>query len=504
MVNSLFSRLSREKERLATVFLATLAFGLIAHGYGFLNFTVSHDSMNEFWLFQQMGYYSGTAAQWKIALGRFLSPVYQLLFRGETVAPWFSGMLALCWIALAAWGTAALFDIRERWLLIFTCGIFTVNLSVTALTASYLHDLDADMFAVLAAVLAALFWKRGTWHQLLTIPLLVITLGIYQSMLSVYISLVMFLCILRLIQADQAKSVFLDGLRAIGLMAAGGIVYFLLSKVVCSLLGLDLTTQENGIANMLTGSNGILSLLSATFLSWITLFITEAPRVNFLFHALLFLAALVLLFLLFSIKELPTPNKLLIALLLVLLPLGMNVSAFLNNGEVHLLMLYAAWLVYLLLLLLCRRAAKPGMTVFCGILIGLILFSNVRFSNQLYTRKDQERQATLSLMTRVTQQLEQTEGYIPGQTEVAILGTPDFQSHPGYRQTYETVGAVFPSPISTEDFYGAYFSTVLQTPIRLCDSQRREELKAQAADLPAFPDKGCTAWIDGTLVLKLS
>lgn len=506
MTTALLSRLDREKNRLCTIFLATLVWGLAAHGYALLNFTVSHDSMNEFWIYQQISYYSGTAAQWKIALGRFLSPVYQLLFRGETVTPWFGGMLALLWIALAVWGTACLFGIRERWLLIFTSGIFTVNLSVTALTASYLHDLDADMFAVLAAVCAVLLWKQGGWRQLFAIPMLVITLGIYQSMLSVYISFVIFLCILHLAQNSNAKSVFLDGLRAIGIMASAGIMYLLLSKAACALCGLTLTQQENGLVNMLDGSMGLFGLLLGTFTSWLSLFATDPPRINSVFNLLLFFSALMLVVDILRSKDIPIPNKLLILLLGLLLPFGANVSAFLNNGEVHLLMLYAAWFLYLLILLLCRRVSqkKPKTLLLCGLLVFLILFSNIRFANELYTRKDQERQATLSLMTRVCTRMEQTEGYIPGETEVAILGTPVVQQQPGYSQTYEITGALFPTPITTEDFYGAYFSNILQTPIRLCDAQRREELAAEAEALPAFPDQNCIAWIDGTLVLKLS
>lgn len=506
MSASLLTRLDREKNRFTTIFLATFLWGLAAHGYALLNFTISHDSLNEFWLFQQIGYYDGTATQWKISLGRFMVPVYQLLFRGQTVAPWYSGMLALVWIALAVWVTAWVFDIRERWLLIFTCGIFTVNLSVVALTATFLHDLDADLFAVLAAVCAVLFWKRGTWRQLFAIPMLVIVLGIYQSMISVYISFVIFLCILRLANGDQVKAVFPDGLRAIGLMAVGGVLYLLLSKAACALVGLSLTSQENGLANMLGGDSSIIALLITTFTSWLSLFAIEAPRINGIFNALLFLAAFLLVVDILRSKQLPTANKVLILLLGLLLPFGANVSAFLNNGEVHLLMLYAAWLLYLLILLLCRRVSgrKPKVLLLCGLLIGLVLFSNIRFSNQLYTRKDQERQATLSLMTRVTDRIEQTEGYVPGETEVAILGAPEVEPLSGYDQTYEITGAIFSTPITNEDFYDAYFTTVLQNPIHLCDSQRREALAAQAQALPAFPAAGCITWIDGTLVIRLS
>ncbi len=506
MSASLLTRLDREKNRFTTIFLATFLWGLAAHGYALLNFTISHDSLNEFWVFHSMGYYSGSVAQWKIALGRFLTPVYQLLFRGETVAPWYSGMLALVWIALAVWVTAWVFDIRERWLLIFTCGIFTVNLSSTAFTATYLSDLDANMFAVLAAVCAVFFWKQGGRRQLFAIPMLVVTLGLYQSLLSVYISFVIFLCILRLADGDQVKAVFPDGLRAIGLMAVGGVLYLLLSKAACALAGLTLTQQENGLANMLGGDSSIIALLITTFTSWLSLFAIEAPRINGIFNALLFLSAFLLVVDILRSKQIPTANKVLILLLGILLPFGANVSTFLNSGKVHLLMFYAAWLLYLLILLLCRRVSdrKPKALLLCSLLIGLVLFSNIRFSNQLYTRKDQERQAALSLMTRVTDRIEQTEGYVPGETEVAILGAPDVDPLSGYDQTYEITGAIFSTPITNEDFYDAYFTTVLQNPIRLCDSQRREELAAQAQALPSFPSAGCITWIDGTLVIRLS
>lgn len=502
MTSSLLSRFRQEKERLTTIFLAVFALGLIVHGYGLLNFTINHDSMNEFWICQEMGYYSGTAAQWKIALGRFVAPLYQFLFRGQTVAPWFGGMLALFWTALAVWGVACLFDIRQRWLLIFTCGIFTVNLSFVALAASFLHDLDSYLFAALAAVAGSLCWRRGGWRQLLAIPLLVIVLGIYQSMISVYISLVIFASMLALADKADAKTVFLDGLRAIGLMAAAGVLYLVFFKIACALSGVAPTQQENGLAVMLDDSVGIPSLLLTTITSWLELFVTQAPRINALFNALMFLAALPLLWSQF--KPLSKGNKVLFVILLLLLPFGMNISAFLSNGRVHLLMFYAAWLMYLLLLLLCRRSGKPGVTLFCCLMIGLVLFSSARFANQLYVRKDQERQATLSLMTRVCDRIEQIPGYVPGQSEVAILGTPDFQMRPEYADTYEIEGSIFTSPITTEDFYASYFSVVLQSPIRLCDAQRREALAQQAADLPAFPAQDCVAWIDGTLVLKLS
>lgn len=495
-----------ERRRLGTIVLSVFFWGLLAHAYGFFNLTITHDSMNEFYLFHDMGYYAGNAAQWKIALGRFLFPVYAMLFRGQTVAPWFAGALAMVWLVLAVWATSHVFEIREGWLLALVSGIFTANLSVSALTASYLHDLDADMFAVLAAVCAVLVWKRGGRTSLLAIPLVLVVLGIYQSMLSVYVALVIFVCILMLADGADPKAVFLSGLRAVGLMAAAGVLYFLISKVICSVCGIELTQQENGLANMLGSGSGPITLLLDTYRSWIEVFLLQPPRINTLYNGILFLTAFGCAIQILR-SRIPAVSKLLCVVLAAVLPVGMNISAFLNNGVVHLLMFYASWLMYLLILLLCRRTAKPGrhwLQALCGALVVLVLFSNARFSNTLYTRKNIEQEATLSLMTRVINRLERTEGYVPGETEVALLGAPAPVTTPGFSQTFEIVGAMLPSPITNADFYDAYFQYILQYPIHLADAERREALAEQLKSLPAFPDTNCTTWQDGTLVLKVS
>lgn len=495
-----------ERKRVGTIALSVFFWGLLAHAYGFFNLTISHDSLNEFYLFHDMSYYAGSAAQWKIALGRFLFPVYALLFRGQTVSPWFAGGLAMVWVILAVWAVSHVFDIREGWLLVLVSGIFTANLSVSALTASFLHDLDADLFAVLAAVCAVLLWKQGGKRSLFVIPLVLIVLAIYQSMLSVYVALVIFVCILMLADGADAKDVFLSGLRAVGLMAAAGILYFLISKLVCTLCGLELTQQENGLANMLGSGSGPITLLVDTYRSWIEVFLLQPPRINTLYNGILFLAAFVCAVQILR-SGIPAVSKVLCVVLAAVLPVGMNVSAFLNNGVVHLLMLYASWLMYLLILLLCRRTDQPGkhrLQYLCGALVLLVLCSNARFSNALYTRKNMEQEATLSLMTRVVNRLEHTEGYVSGETEVALLGGPAPVVTPGFSQTFEIIGAMLPSPITNADFYDAYFQYILQYPIHLADAERRDALAEQLAELPAFPDADCVTWQDGTLILKVS
>lgn len=69
-------RITGERQRLLASFAAVFLFGLLAHGYAFTNFTVSHDSLNEMFLSGDIRYAAGSVADWKISLGRFLYPAF--------------------------------------------------------------------------------------------------------------------------------------------------------------------------------------------------------------------------------------------------------------------------------------------------------------------------------------------------------------------------------------------------------------------------------------------
>ena len=55
------------------------------------------------------------------------------------------------------------------------------------------------------------------------------------------------------------------------------------------------------------------------------------------------------------------------------------------------------------------------------VLVGAIIFNNVVFANQVYLKKVLEYDATASLATRVVDRIEQTDGYVPGETTVAFV-----------------------------------------------------------------------------------
>ena len=196
------------------------------------------------------------------------------------------------------------------------------------------------------------------------------------------------------------------------------------------------------------------------------------------------------------------------------LPLGANLSLVANDGSAHDLMKAGFAGMYWLPLLAVwpwrlsrRRAVKWGAWLVLGCL-GFALWQNAVDANHLYLKKDLERQATLSLMTRAADDMEKQQGYVPGETPVAFLGTPDVRldlpEELRYLEAY--TGGWSLSQITDSKQYGAYFRYVLQLRVNLCDDWTRLTLQesGQVQQMPAYPQEGSVRMADGVLVVKMS
>ena len=67
-----------------------------------------------------------------------------------------------------------------------------------------------------------------------------LSLGLYQSYICVSIVLILFVCIMELLDGEKAKSVICKGLRACAMLLLGGIIYYVLMKLVVRLSGIQM------------------------------------------------------------------------------------------------------------------------------------------------------------------------------------------------------------------------------------------------------------------------
>ena len=95
------------KDTLKRSFLYTFILGFLAHGYGFLHFQPSHDSLVEA---------VSDATNWKckIQAGRYLKPLYDFVFGRFTSFPWINGIAALIFLSLAAYFVVEVLELRKK------------------------------------------------------------------------------------------------------------------------------------------------------------------------------------------------------------------------------------------------------------------------------------------------------------------------------------------------------------------------------------------------------
>ena len=142
------------------------------------------------------------------------------------------------------------------------------------------------------------------------------------------------------------------------------------------------------------------------------------------------------------------------------------------------------------------------------VLLCCFIFINIQTANAGYVKKSTEQQSTLSVITRVIDKIETTDGYRAGETPVAFIGVPG-----NYTQEYEefsnfskSTGLGSHNAITFYDYYEPYFDIILKADINIADSETADEitLTDEAKAMPVFPAEGSVKVIDGTVVVKFT
>lgn len=488
------------RRRVLTALAATAACSLAAHGFLFSNEFFSHDSVSYF------TYGTGTPAFYT-SVGRFLIPVYERM-KGDVAAPWLIGMLFTLWLAGTALVTARLLDIRSGGGLVLTCGLLCTNTALTLTGATYVYCMDEYGFALLCAALAAwLLGRRGWRARLGGAALLIASLAVYQAYFTVAAALC-FLAILRRTAAGESLAELIrEGLTELGLLAGSFLVYYGLWQGLCGALGVSPRRMEES----LLGGGGVLELVGEANVRYVTGLFDRSGVLGSLLAAVHVLLVCELFFCLVSLlrrRELPGGNKVLLAVLVCLIPTAFHSVWVLMSGKATGLMTFAGELLYLLAAA-CRepdRGRSAPERTGLALLLCLVVWQHIVFANQVYMKKELEKNTTLVLAGQVIGRIEATEGYVPGETPVAFAGRLDqneawIRGREGFRELDGLTGLW--SDTSATYNLGRYLTDYLYYPLVWDETVEAEALPGVDA-MPVFPARGSTALVEGTVVVKLS
>lgn len=512
----------QQKRKLSWAFLATPLFYLLAHGYRFFHNMFSGDSL--------IAVYQDDYA-WQIALGRCFNPVWMFL-RGTLTSPWLLSVLGIVWMSLAVFCTADFLNIENQTAVILLAAVMTVNPVITCLNATFLPWTDLQIFALfLNAAGVWLLKEKKTGSLLAGILFLALGLGTYQAYLTFAVSLVMIFLLDKLAEKkknSQENKLSLERklvLRYGISFLLAGLVYFICWKLEQKLFGIWTADSYNGLSALGDyGGISVWSLVSEAYKKVFLFFWDPEVFVSLYFRGrsmgiiwiwLLRLVniAVVLMTVIMLLNrnqkgKTSVINRVLQGLLLLLFPLGMNFVYILSKGMEHTLMIFSFQAVYILAIcLLFKPAVKKSRVVamrfvcLAGVLS--VCWVNLVFSNQVYLKKKMQEEAALSLMTRITNDVENYDGYLPGKTQVAFSGSltacASLADPDGFADLMPYGMSTTPLFYAgTEEAFLKYYlnSAMILTAV----DPNLEEVKK----MPSYPMEGSIGYVGDVLVVKIS
>lgn len=499
--------------------LYTACFTLIAHGYRYLSMGFSGDAA----LISQAG-----EEAYQISLGRFLQPVYWQI-RGVITAPLVIGLFATMFLIVAAMSVTWVLGLTRRRDIALVCGLLAASETFAVSNATYLPWTDVYALSLMLATLGVAAFFRWRWGWLLVSPVcFFLSLAAYQSYLAVAAALLILACLCAVLRGERTASVWLTGVRACASLLLGLALYALVLRVVLSAWGLTASQDYNGVGRVgMVPLDQIASLLETTYLTPLRyLFDPTSPDVipwhvrvipAWLNLLLLACAAVLLVLRLRHVR----PGAVLTALfLLAAFPLGVNFVEFIAQGIVNGLMIYAYGFFYVLCVALVAPDIRTDAALqprperwLCGLttlLLMAVIGVNTVSSNQMSFKRDLEFSSTLSVVTRILDRAEQTEGYVPGETPVVLVGilpsSPVSMERPGFEEIARHQGMRYTYAASYETSTYWYLQMTLGAKVNLVSHEERRVLsgRSEVEQMPVFPQEGCCAMIEDKLYIRIN
>ena len=491
--------------------IITTIFMFAAHGFVYLNTIFTHDSMKIMYWGEYLSYDS-------IEIGRFIIPLL-LIIRGKYYPPFLIGMLSIILMVLLVYFLVKLFDLKNKKLIALLSGVLSSSCTITLLNATYIEYSDMYILSFLLATLSVYFLVKGKGllRVILSIISFVIGMGIYQTTLPLFITLVLIYTIFDIINSKKIKNVFKSFCVNMGTGAIASGVYFIAYKVVLKILNIVPSNKYNSMNNLAKFENigDIFNIISKQYEATIN-FITH-PSTYYKFIVVLVNVTLIVLsifsLIILSIKK---RKSILQSLSLIVLVIGLSFSVnctfFLSHGVLHHLMIFPMFMFYVFLVVLIEMLVKEinvfrPVYKFVLISLALIVVSSIIYSNQIYLKKQMEFETTKLTMNRIIENIEEMDEYNVQTTPIVFVGY--LKDGPiAYKKAeldYLSVGQDSPYGLTYYLTYKQFLNNYMGYPVNVLDKDTSLKFgaKKEVQKMEVFPSKKAYKIVDGVLVIKM-
>ncbi len=504
MINIIKSIYNKEKENFDKktfiyIFLVTIIGGLIIHGYGYINVAFNHDTL--------IGFDQANDIQWKIQIGRFMQ-MFSIYFRGFTPVPWITGILSLVYMSIGNYLLIKTVNIKNKTNILLIVLLFLGSLSFTVTNVIYFHENDAFMLAYLFSILAVYVFKEYKYGYIITPLFITISCGFYQAYLCVSIVLFLLLLINKIMNKKKIKNIFIYGTKILGIIFAGVILYYLCQSLMLIIFNIEKISGYNTVDNSFNILNNLHINILDSYLSFAGAYFTP---VNFNTTAMTIINSLLLLLISYNLiiyfkeKKLPKGHIISLIFIIALIPLAACFMNVLTSGLLHYLMIFAASLSYVLILFICEKnKTAKWLYITIYIILSVNIYNNFLFINNSYLERDINYQETHTLFTNILYDIEKSENYIPGETEVIILG--DINSRINIYKHFEDYVLHVPT-ITYPGTYKAYINNILNTKININTSSEIIDIyksHEQIINNKSYPHPEYIQIIDKKVIVKVS
>ncbi len=516
-------------------FALTILAGILTHFYNMSNKFFNYFEMGN--IFSKMPFWQGDT----VALGRWFMPVATNLFTSFSM-PVFNTLISLLYVALSAALIVDLLEIRSRvYGVLF--GIVFVTFPGLTCVFSYGVNCDEITLALLLSIASAYVFYKWKFGFLWGAVFLCFSLGAYQPYMSATIGVIYMMLFLKAFrEKNDWKSFLAQACRAAGMLALGFILYYAVLKLAVMVTGVSLS-DYHGVDSMTSFTpKGLAKGLVYTYGYFLSYFFTTSYTFTIdriicnVIGAVAFLGILVRRLQVKRIgetegtketdgKKTDQCSNLLLLLLFVFLPLGVNAAPFLMGDRVGagvdrymIFSLMFLWALLLAMLDECKSEkmtfaslkAKNFMQWAGGLAVAATVLSGFLICNQAYHRMEAMTETTGALLNRIVARMEAHPAWDREMPVYFVncraLVNQNYEVEiPEYDKLQNMPGTFLRSSYSEEAVVD-YLEVYLHFPVQEATQKQREKVEGNPAfaRMESYPAESSIQVIDGVMVVKIS
>lgn len=500
-----------KNKKLKICFISVLVFSLLANAFAYFNFAPHHDAINHVVLFSN---------NHEVGLGRFLQPLWGMIM-GHVTVPWLTGIISIIFLAASAWFCVEILNIKSNIGIILTSGFLSINYSILELCGTYGYALGAYTFALMLVFVGiwVVLKYQNKYAIAIAVLLFFISFGIYQAYITVILVVILILIMLDIMAFKNEKHPINKYMKLLCALIISVIIYFVVFKLVIAYTGIPIKDTKNSISHLsvLSMKSLLISIIN-NYKDFIKLYFMNEQPSNWLIgliNIILFITTTTVV--VKRINELgknKTMKKLIYVLCVISFPLAAMLISILAE-KIKFLSTYATFMYYpgCIALIENGRGDIEGdklniIPKWVSAICFIVLLYFVRISNQAHTVSRILYDRTISNITIIMSSLNEEEEYIPGETEVILIGSlgsndnitemnniEGIKEFMGYKKMATTYTMTFDS-----------FAKIIGYPINVnLDDEIASTYKAkeEVKTMPAYPMKGFYKMIDGKMIIKL-